>query len=97
MSLLSQQSPKTHFRRKRKVLLALSQIGIHGIGYKNKQYQKEVETNLKKVHEELIIKNTNEIDKDGNLTLDMSTCNEEAYDMAIIHLRSPLPHSLKNG
>ena len=88
MSLLSEQSPKSALVRKRNVLLALSQVGIHGADYKNEMYQRKVESNLKQVTEKLVKKR-----EDSNplhLRIDTSTCNEEAYDTAIVHLRSPM-------
>ena len=88
MSLLSEQSPKSALVRKRNVFLALSQVGIHGADYKNELYQRKVESNLKQVTERLVKKR--EDSNPSYLTLDTSTCNEEAYDTAIAHLRSPM-------
>ena len=47
-----------------------------------------MESNLKQVTEMLLKKR--EESNPSQLTLDTSTCNEEAYDTAIVHLRSPM-------
>lgn len=92
-SLISNSSPATATKKRACVYLALSQIEVVADKKKEVSHQEACGKNLEIMKSFLNMLGRKRIGGGaGNnyLTVNTSTCNEEAYDQAFVHLRSPI-------